>query len=220
MFVVIDGLDGSGKSTQLNLMEEFFAENNYRFKRIKLPDYESPSSALVKMYLNGSFGTEPQDVNIYAASAFYTVDRYANFVTKWKSDYLDGVHIIADRYTTSNAIYQTAKIPRKDWDDFLKWLEDFEYVKTGIPKPDLTIFLDMPVQVSQKLMTKRYSGDELKKDVHEKNVDFLNHCRKAALYTAEKWDWVIVNCAENNMPRSVESINHEIISIIKEALND
>lgn len=210
MFTVIEGLDGSGKSTQVALIDEYLNSQNKDFLHIKLPDYDSPSSSLVNMYLSGEFGSAPSDVNVYAASAFYAVDRYANFVCKWRKAYENGTDIIADRYTTSNAIYQLAKLPAEQWDSYLEWLEDFEYNKMSIPKPDKVIYLDMPVEISQKLMSKRYGGDEVKKDVHEKNVKFLLDCRKAALYTAKKWKWVIINCADGDKPRSISEISADI----------
>lgn len=212
MFCVIEGLDGCGKSTQVKLLENHLKNNKENYIRIKLPDYESQSSALVKMYLNGEFGDKPEDVNVWAASAFYAVDRYANFKSKWADDYTSGKDILADRYATSNAIYQLAKLPECEWDYYLDWLEDFEYKKMGIPKPDKVIFLDMPVEISQKLMSKRYEGDEQKKDVHEKNVNFLLKCRKAALYTAQKWGWIIINCSENTAPRTREDIHKDVLT--------
>lgn len=212
MFCVIEGLDGCGKSTQVELLENYLKNANKDYIRIKLPDYESQSSALVKMYLGGEFGDKPEDVNVWAASAFYAVDRYANFKSKWADDYRTGKDILADRYATSNAIYQLAKLPESEWDYYLDWLEDFEYKKMGIPKPDKVIFLDMPVEISQKLMSKRYEGDEGKKDVHEKNIEFLLTCRKAALYTAEKWGWSIINCSENGAPRTREDIHNDILN--------
>lgn len=220
LFFVIDGLDGCGKSTQMDLVKKHFSHNNLPYKVIKLPDYESPSSSLVKMYLNGQFGDKPTDVNAYAATAFFAVDRYANFATKWKKDYENGVHIIADRYTTSNALHQASKLDDEKTDSFLDWLWDFEYNKLGLPKPDCVIFLDMPVEVSQRLMTGRYSGEEAKKDIHERDIDYLNHCRDRALYTADKCGWNVVRCCdENNCLKSIEEINKEILTIIDEKIN-
>ena len=212
MFCVIEGLDGCGKSTQIKLLENDLAEKNQSFLHIKLPDYDSPSSTLVNMYLAGEFGTNAEDVNVYAASAFYAVDRYANFVLKWRDTYKKGTDILADRYTTSNAIYQLAKLPEGKWDAYLDWLSDFEYNKMNIPKPDKVIYLDMPVKISQKLMSKRYEGDASKKDVHEKNVTFLERCRTAALYTAKKWDWLIINCSAGEKPRTIEEIHLDILN--------
>lgn len=210
--IVIEGLDGSGKSTQINILAEKVSQKNLEYKQIKLPNYDGDSSALVKMYLAGEFGKNPEDVNAYAASAFYAVDRFASFKTIWKDDYESGKVILADRYTTSNAYHQMIKQPKENWDNYIEWLEDFEYEKIGIPKPDLVIYLDMPVDISQKLMSKRYEGNESKKDVHEANVAYLNACREAASYAAEKMGWVKISCADGDNARSIESIADEIWS--------
>lgn len=216
--IIMEGLDGSGKSTQTELLEKYFKENSIDYKKIKLPDYDSPSSTLVNMYLGGEFGKNASDVNAYAASAFYAVDRFASYKLKWKDDYDKGTIILADRYATSNSIYQMEKIPAAQWDDYLEWTEDFEYNKIGIPRPDLVIFLDMPVEISQKLMTSRYKGDESKKDVHEVNVDFLNACRKSALYAAEKQGWKVVSCSDGENPYSIEDIHNAVVDIVKEGI--
>lgn len=216
--IIIEGLDGSGKSTQIELLEEYLKSNEIIYKKIKLPDYDSPSSTLVKMYLGGEFGSSADDVNAYAAGAFYAVDRYASFNLGWKKDYESGTLIIADRYATSNSIYQMEKIEESKWDEYLEWSEDFEYNKLSIPRPDCVIYLDMPVEISQRLMTSRYDGDENKKDVHEVNVDFLNKCRKSALYTAEKQGWKVIECSNGKEPYSVDEIHKKIIDIVKEEL--
>lgn len=216
--IIIEGLDGSGKSTQIKLLEEYLKSNEIIYKKIKLPDYDSPSSTLVKMYLGGEFGSSADDVNAYAAGAFYAVDRYASFNLGWKKDYESGTFIIADRYATSNSIYQMEKIEESKWDEYLEWSEDFEYNKLSIPRPDCVIYLDMPVEISQRLMTSRYDGDENKKDVHEVNVDFLNKCRKSALYTAEKQGWKVIECSNGKEPYSVDGIHKKIIDIVKEEL--
>lgn len=218
--IIIEGLDGCGKSTQTKLLEDFFEGENIRFKKIKLPDYDSPSSTLVNMYLAGEFGKSAEDVNAYAAGAFYAVDRFASFKLNWKKDYDEGTLILADRYATSNSIYQMEKLPPDEWDSYLDWSEDFEYNKIGIPKPDLVIFLDMPVEISQRLMTSRYDGNEDKKDVHEANVQFLNNCRKSALYTAEKQGWKVVPCSDGIAPLSIDTIHNRIIEIVKEEIGN
>ncbi len=216
--IVIEGLDGSGKSTQINILAEKIKEKGLEFKQIKLPNYDGDSSALVKMYLAGEFGKNPEDVNAYAASAFYAVDRFASFKTIWKDDYEKGAVILADRYTTSNAYHQMIKQPEENWDNYIEWLEDFEYNKIGIPKPDLVIYLDMPVEISQKLMSKRYEGNESKKDVHEANVGYLNACRKAASYAAEKMGWVKISCSDGENARSIEDIANEIRTSVERTL--
>lgn len=216
--IVIEGLDGSGKSTQINLLAEEVKRRGLQYKQIKLPNYDGDSSALVKMYLAGTFGKNPEDVNAYAASAFYAVDRFASFKTIWKDDYEKGSVILADRYTTSNAYHQMIKQPRENWDAYIEWLEDFEYNKIGIPKPDLVIYLDMPVEISQKLMTSRYEGNESKKDVHEANVAYLNACREAAAYASEKMGWVRIACSDDDNARSIEAIAEDIRTSIERIL--
>lgn len=216
--IIIEGLDGCGKSTQTALLKDFFEKCSISYRAIKLPDYESPSSTLVRMYLNGDFGGNAGDVNAYAAGAFYAVDRYASFKLDWEKDYNEKDVILADRYATSNSIYQMEKIDEKEWDAYLDWSDDFEYEKIGIPRPDAVIFLDMPVEISQKLMTARYNGDEGKKDVHECNVDFLHRCRKAALYAAKKQNWHVVPCSEGDFPRKIVEIQNDIETIVKKEL--
>lgn len=216
--IIIEGLDGCGKSTQTALLKDLFEKSSISYRAIKLPDYESPSSTLVRMYLNGDFGGNAGDVNAYAAGAFYAVDRYASFKLDWEKDYNDKDVILADRYETSNSIYQMEKIDEKEWDAYLDWSADFEYEKIGIPRPDAVIFLDMPVEISQKLMTARYNGDEGKKDVHECNVDFLHRCRKAAFYAAKKQNWHVVPCSEGDFPRKIEEIQNDIETIVKKEL--
>lgn len=217
--IVIEGLDGSGKSTQINcLVEKINKKSNLKIKQIKLPDYENESSALVRMYLNGDFGRNPEDVNAYAASSFYAVDRFANYKSKWKDDYESGTIILADRYTTSNAYHQATKLPKEEWKNYFEWLEDFEYNKLGIPKPDTVIYLDMPIEISQKMMSERYSGDESKKDIHEANVSYLLKCREAAKAAAEAMNWSVIRCDENSAPRSIESISDEIENLVSKLI--
>ncbi len=220
IFVDLEGLDGSGKTTQTELVCKRLSQDGIDFKQIKLPDYESDSSILVRKYLAGDFGKNAGDVNAYAASVLYAADRFASFTEKWGKDYKRGKLIFADRYTPANALYQMTKLDKKDWDPYLEWLFDFEYNKIGIPAPDKVIFLDMPVEVSQRLMTERYNGDETKKDVHEANVEFLNACREAALYAAQKCGWDVINCAENGEPLSIEEINDKVYSLVLEIVKN
>lgn len=215
--IVIEGLDGSGKATQTKLLAESLKTEKINVKCIEFPDYDNPSSSLVKMYLGGEFGSNPQDVNAYAASAFYAVDRVASFLQFWKKDYENGTSILCDRYATSNVIYQMSKLPESEWENFVKWQFDFEYNKLGIPKPNKVIYLDVEPDVSQKLLMKRYDGDKTKMDLHEKNFKFLLDCRKSALYAAKKFGWIVINCCENGEIKPVE----KIAAHVKEAvLND
>lgn len=216
--LVVEGLDGSGKSTQVSLLKAKLESDGTSVRQIKLPDYDDPSSTLVKMYLGGEFGKNPEDVNVYAASSFYAVDRYASFRRHWQKDYENGTLILADRYTTSNAVHQAVKLPESAWENYLSWLADYEYNKLGIPAPDAVIFLDMPVAVSQKLMTARYNGEEAKKDVHEANVSYLNACRKAALFAASKLGWYVVPCADGDEPLPIAQIHARIYEIVKKKM--
>ncbi len=210
--IVIEGLDGSGKSTQLDLLPQNLLKQGIKSRSVSFPDYESDSSALVKMYLGGKFGTKPNDVNAYAASLFYAVDRFASYKTNWGEYYNQNGVIVSGRYTTSNAVHQTSKMPENEWKDFLDWLYDLEYNKVGIPKPDKVIFLDMPVEVSQKLLSDRYKGDEAKKDIHESDTAYLDKCRKAAMFTAEYSGWTIIPCAKDGEARTIEDISKDILT--------
>ena len=214
--IVIEGLDGSGKSTQIEVLKNKLSGENIH--QIKLPDYDSPSCTLVKMYLGGEFGKNPEDVNAYAASAFYAVDRFANYKIKWKEYYDKGDIIISDRYTTSNAYHQATKIPEKKRNEFFEWLEDFEYNLIAIPKPDIVIYLDMPVEISQKMMSERYKGDEEKKDIHEANVSYLIQCRDAALSAAKALNWKVIKCNDGDKPRTIDDIGDEIFAIVSKEI--
>ena len=213
--IVLEGLDGSGKSTQFERLKSYLSNMNKSCKAISFPDYEQPSSALVRMYLNGEFSNNAEDVNAYAASSFYAVDRYASYKKFWENDYNNGKLILAARYVTSNCIYQMVKLDKSKWDEYINWLEDYEYNRLGLPKPDAVIFLDMPIEISQKLMTKRYDGDETKKDIHEANIRYLYACREAALYTAQKQGWQIISCSDGDNPLTVDDISNTIINEIK-----
>lgn len=215
-FIVIEGLDGSGKATQTAILAEKLSEKGEKVRRLEFPDYNNPSSSLVKMYLGGDFGSRPEDVNAYAASAFYAVDRIASYLQFWKADYESGTTILSDRYATSNIIYQMSKVPPENWDNFINWQADFEYKRLGLPYPDVVIYLDVEPEVSQKLMEKRYGGDMSKMDLHEKNLKFLLDCRKSALYAAKKCGWRVINCCENGDIKSIEKISIEI----EKALDD
>ena len=212
--IVIEGLDGSGKSTQLELLEKNLKNSGVDCKSVSFPDYNNKSSALVQMYLNGEFGKKPSDVNAYAASVLYTVDRFASYKAIWGEYYNNGGTVIAGRYTTSNAVHQASKLPPEQWESFLEWLYDFEYKKIGIPKPDKVIFLDMPVEVSQKLLSKRYSGDETKKDIHESDTKYLDDCRKAAVFTAKYSGWEIIPCSQSGEPRTIEDIANDVLNSV------
>lgn len=212
--IVIEGLDGSGKGTQAAELVKNLSAQEKQVRKISFPNYDSDSSALVKMYLGGQFGKEPGDVNAYAASTFFAVDRFASYKQDWGEFYARGGILVADRYTTSNAVHQCSKLPEEQWDEFLNWLFHFEYTLLGIPAPDTVIYLNVDPAVSQKLMTGRYQGDESKKDIHEGNLPYLDRSRQAAQYCSRKLGWKEITCCQDGQMRSIDSIQGEILSLI------
>ena len=150
--IVLEGLDGSGKATQAGLLYEALCGRGEQAMKITFPNYESDSSALVKMYLGGAFGQDVNDVNAYAASSFYSVDRYASYMKYWRNFYESDGLVIATRYVSSNAIHQMGKLPQEEWDSFLSWLSDYEYEKLGLPRPNRILFLDMARDAADKLI--------------------------------------------------------------------
>lgn len=214
--IVIEGVDSSGKETQTKQLVERLNQQNIPVKMVSFPDYESDSSALVKMYLGGEFGGTPEAVSAYAASLFYAVDRYASYNRSWKKDMDAGITVVCDRYVTSNMIHQAAKVEKtEEKEAFLDWLCDLEYKKLDLPEPDVTFFLDMPPEMSAKLMELRrnkITGGE-QKDIHENNREFLKKSYKNAKFIAEKFHFTLVNCVKNNQLRSIETIGDEIFDV-------
>lgn len=210
--IVIEGTDGSGKATQTQLLTKRLTDMEFPIHRLSFPCYESDSSALVKMYLNGSFGDDPNRINAFAASSFYAVDRYASFKTDWEKEYNAGKILISDRYTISNAIHQGVKLSKEKRRTYLDWLYDFEYKKLGIPAPDLIFYLDVPTDLTNKLRQQRESQTHTKPDIHETNTAYLAECRKSALKIAEYSNWCVINCSDGQQMRSEEDINDEIMS--------
>ncbi|SEG13923.1 dTMP kinase [Caloramator fervidus] len=219
--IIIDGTDGSGKATQSNRLFKRLEEEGKNVKKIEFPNYKSESSALIKMYLNGDFGKNPEDVNAFAASCFFAVDRFASFKMEWEKFYNQGGIIIADRYTTSNMVHQAAKIKDiKEKESFLNWLYDFEYNKLRLPKPDLVIFLDVPPSISLELIKDRpnkMSGSN-KKDIHEENMEYILNSYENALYCAEKYGWVRIKCFKEQSLRTIEEIHEDIYKAVKKIL--
>lgn len=216
--IVIEGLDGSGKATQTGLLCKNLAERRGKtFRRISFPDYGDPSSALVKLYLGGELGGLG-DISPYGASLFYTVDRYASYLRHWGEDYRKGCLIVADRYATSNIAHQMSKLPLEEWDAYLAWLEETEYVRVGLPRPDLVIYLDMAPETSRKLLSRRYHGDESKKDLHEADFAYLQSCRKAALYGAEKLEWRVIRCCDGESPYPPDDIAERVWQAVEPVL--
>ena len=213
--IVLEGLDGSGKATQSRLLTAALEREGRRVRRISFPDYESNASWPVRMYLGGEFGPKPEDVNAYAASVLYAVDRFASYRKDWGEFYRDGGILIADRYTTSNAVHQCSKLPREEWDGYLDWLFDLEYRKSGIPAPDAVFYLEVDPAVSQRLLSGRYQGDEGKKDIHERDAEYLAHSRAAAGYCAERLGWHRILCCEAGGMLPPEEIASQLFAQVK-----
>lgn len=208
--IVLEGIDGSGKETQASLLEKKLKEKGRKVMHISFPDYESPSSALVKMYLKGDFGKNPEDVNPYAASLFYAVDRFASYRMKWKDFYQKGGIIIADRYTTSNMVHQMTKYEdKKARKDFLSWLEKTEYEELELPVPDLVILLDIPLRVSENLVKERArQGGSM--DIHEQHLDYLRKCHDAYQELVSLYGWKRIPCTEEGKLRTIEDIGEDV----------
>jgi len=214
--IVIDGLDGSGKATQSQKLKAYLTASGADALRVDFPRYGKKSASLVEGYLAGELGGRPGDTGAYATSLFYAMDRYWSYRTEeWGRRYDEGATVICDRYTTANAIHQCAKLPPEERDAFLDWLWDTEYEKLGIPRPDLIIFLDMKPSVYEKLIESRASSDNRRKDIHERNSDYLKKCYDAALYASERLKWVHIKCYEGESPRSIDDIFRDILAAVK-----
>ena len=218
--IVIEGTDGSGKSTQFKLLSQRLEQENRPFRRLVFPRYSEESSALIRMYLGGQFGSNPSDVNAYAASAFYAVDRFASYKQDWGKWYEEGGLVISDRYTTSNAVHQASKESGEQQAEFLKWLYEFEYDRLGLPRPDVVIYLDMPTNYTEKLMRHREAETNTKADIHEKDLQYLATCRETGRTAAAYYGWKIVNCVVDQQMRSIEDIHEEIYRYVTACLEE
>ena len=216
--IVIEGTDGSGKSTQFRLLSEHLSQDGVAFKHLVFPRYQEESSALIRMYLGGQFGSKPSDVNAYAASSFYAVDRYASYKMDWGQWYEDGGLVLSDRYTTSNAVHQASK--EADRHAFWSWLYDFEYDKLGLPRPDLIIYLDVPTDFTEKLMRKRESDTGTQADIHEKDLAYLATCRETGRAAAQFYGWKVISCVKDGAMRSIEDIHNEIYCAVQACLEE
>ena len=208
--IVIEGTDGSGKSTQFKLLTSRLEAENHKFQKLVFPQYSEPSSALIRMYLGGEFGSNPSDVNAYAASAFYAVDRYASYKKVWGQWYENGGLVVSDRYTTSNAVHQASKEAGENQQKFMQWLYDFEYSKLGLPCPDLIIYLDVPTDFTEAMMRRREADTNTHADIHEQDLTYLTTCRRTGKAAAEYYGWTVIDCVRNGTMRSIEDIHEEI----------
>ena len=217
--IVFEGTDGSGKSTQFARLCERVSAMGREYQKLTFPQYAEPSSALIRMYLGGEFGNKPGDVNPYAASAFYAVDRYASLKKVWGDYYENGGLILTDRYTTSNAVHQGAKCAPEERGDYLRWLNDFEHNKLGLPRPDMVIYLDVPTQASVQMLRAREAQTNTTADIHEQDTAYLATCRECAGQAADILGWQRIRCLdESGKLRSIEDIHEEIWKLVSPIL--
>lgn len=214
--IVFEGTDGSGKSTQFRRLCQRLDGMGRDYQKLVFPQYSEPSSALIRMYLGGEFGTDPNAVNPYAASAFYAVDRYASLKKVWEEYYRQGGLILTDRYTTSNAVHQAVKCAPEEREAFLRWLDDFEHEKMGLPRPDGVIYLDMPTEKAVELLRARETATHTQADIHELDTGYLAACRESALQAAKLLGWKVLPCVdEGGALRSIEALHEEIMGLLK-----
>ena len=216
--IVFEGTDGSGKATQSRLLCEHLRRENMPYKNINFPRYGQPSAAMVQEYLDGRLGSHPGDVNAYAASLFYAMDRYASYKQDWGPFYEAGGLVVADRYTTSNAVHQASKLPEGERKAFLDWLFDTEYRLLELPKPDLVIYLDMPTEITEKMMRRREAATGTHADIHEQDEAYLKSCRDAAREIVRDCGWTVIRCARDDAPRTVEDIHDEVYRTVRALL--
>ena len=218
--IVIEGTDGSGKSTQFHRLTNRLRHEGRAFQQLVFPQYQEESSALIRMYLNGEFGTSPSDVNAYAASAFFAVDRYASYKKVWGQWYAQGGLVLSDRYTTSNAVHQASKEPPENRAEFLRWLYEFEYAKLGLPRPDLTIYLDVPTDFTEKLMRSREESTHTHADIHEQDLAYLATCRRTGKAAAAYYGWTVIDCVRDGIMRGIDDIHEEIYRHVMKCLEE
>lgn len=217
--IVVEGVDGSGKQTQTELLYERLVKEGFLVKKVSYPRYHKDSTAMVKLYLNGAFGKDPDSVSPYIASTFYAADRYASYKEDYEDFYKNGGIVIADRYTTSNMVHQAGKIANPDErDKFMDWLFDYEFKMMGLPVPDSVFFLNIPPEINMKLMEGRANKmtGAAEKDIHEKSPEHLKNAYYNALSLIHKYNWTEIVCVKDQILRSIEDIHQEIYeSVIK-----
>ncbi|HHU23200.1 MAG TPA: deoxynucleoside kinase [Clostridiales bacterium] len=216
--IVLEGIDGSGKSTQYRLLCDRLLREKIEFRNIIFPRYDKESSALLRMYLKGEFGEKPSDVSAYASSTFFAVDRYASYKTDWGSYYNEGGLILSDRYTTSNAVHQGSKVPPGELQPFLDWLYDFEFRLLELPKPDLVIYMDVDIETAVAMMALRQHETKTKSDIHETDINYLKNCLLAGSFAADYYGWKRISCISGSGMRQAEDIHEEIFKTIMEVL--
>ena len=216
--IVLEGIDGSGKSAQFRRLCARLENDGIDYNHIVFPRYDQDSSALIRMYLAGEFGTHPDDVNAYTASTFFAVDRFASYKKDWGSTYESGGLFLSDRYTTSNAVHQGSKLSDEELPDFFRWLSDLEYEKMGLPRPDLVLYLDVDIETSLARMRRREAKNHTHADIHEQDIEYLRHCLRTAERAADFFGWTRIPFMKDGLERDVDEKNEEIYSILRSTL--
>ena len=216
--IVLEGIDGSGKSAQFRRLCARLEQDGIEYNHIVFLRYNEESSALIRMYLNGDFGTNPNDVNPYTASTFFAVDRYASYKKDWGSIYENGGIFLSDRYTTSNAVHQGCKLPDEELPAFFSWLTDLEYNKMGLPEPDLVLYLDVDLETSIARMRRREEKTHTHADIHEKDLDYLRRCLHTADRAADYYGWTRIPFQKDGVEREVDEKNQELYRILLETI--
>ena len=216
--IVFEGTDGSGKATQSKLVCEELDRRGIAYRKLEFPRYSEESSALIRLYLSGALGSKPEDMNAFAAATFFSVDRYASYKQDWGGFYQQGGLVIADRYTTSNAVHQTGKLPPEERKAFLDWLFDFEYRMLGLPAPTRVLYLDLPTELSGKMMRRREQETGTQADIHEQDAGYLRRCRENAAFVVDYCGWTRIDCANEGGVRSIEDIHAEVMDKLSDLL--
>ena len=216
--IVFEGTDGSGKATQSQLLFECLQREGVSCRKLTFPRYGEPSAAPVELYLRGALGNRPGDVNAYAASALYAVDRYCSYKQDWSGYYENGGVLVADRYTTSNAVHQASKLPKEERKAFLDWLFGFEYGLLGLPEPTAVFYLDVPTELTERMMRRREAATNTDADIHEKDDAYLRACREAGEQLVADYGWQRVDCSRGGVMRTIEDIHSEICERVRELL--
>lgn len=216
--IVFEGTDGSGKATQAELMARRLERERVPFRRLTFPRYGNPFAEPARLYLAGALGSRPEDVSAYAASTLYAVDRYASYKEDWGEAYEAGTLILADRYTTSNAVHQASKLPEGERREFLDWLFDLEYRRLELPQPDLVLYLDLSTELSEELVRRRAADTGVQADIHERDEDYLRRCRQSARRIARELGWTMVDCEREGRLRPIEEIHEEVWRLVRKFL--
>ena len=208
--IVLEGTDGSGKATQARMMGQRLQREGIAFREIDFPRYGNPFAEPANLYLHGALGSEPGDVNAYASSVLFAVDRFASYKEEWGTFYEQGGVVIANRYTTSNAVHQASKLPAGERQEYLDWLFDLEYRRLGLPAPDLVVYLDLPTELSEQMLRRRETATGTQADIHEQDEEYLHSCRMNARDIARDLGWTVIHCDREGAVRTVEDIHEEI----------